>query len=72
MPREFPASRLHGDGPIRSGGGKGACLDDKYFVSREAIANAFAGLPRIDYEKFREDLDAVADQDPTPGFWPGS
>lgn len=41
----------------------------RQFVSREAIAKAFAGAPAIDYEQFRADIDAIADQDPTPRFW---
>jgi len=38
------------------------------FVSRETIAKAFAGAPYIDPEKFREDVDAILNQDPTPRF----
>jgi prevent-host-death family protein len=40
----------------------------RHFVSREALAKAFAGAPRIDYQRFREDIDAYVDQDPTPRF----
>lgn len=35
-------------------------------VSAEALLEAFAQAPRIDPERFRADLDAIADQDPTP------
>lgn len=41
----------------------------RHFVSRETLAKAFAGAPHIDYERFREDVDAQVDQDPTPRFW---
>ena len=41
-------------------------LRDRYFVSSEALLEAFKGAPRIDYKKFRADLDAVIDQDPWP------
>jgi antitoxin (DNA-binding transcriptional repressor) of toxin-antitoxin stability system len=40
----------------------------RHFVSRDTIAKAFAGAPRIDYQQFREDIDAYVDQDPTPRF----
>lgn len=33
----------------------------KRFVSREECIAAFADAPRIDYERFRADLDAVVD-----------
>lgn len=36
------------------------------FVPTEAAIAAFAGAPRIDYRKFREDIDAFVDQDPEP------
>jgi len=41
----------------------------RHFVSRDEIAKAFAGAPYIDPRKFREDVDAILDQDPTPRFW---
>ncbi len=36
------------------------------FVSREAALTAFAGATAIDADRFRADLDAEIDQDPTP------
>jgi prevent-host-death family protein len=36
------------------------------FVDTNALYEALASAPPIDYEQFRADLDAVADQDPTP------
>jgi antitoxin (DNA-binding transcriptional repressor) of toxin-antitoxin stability system len=36
------------------------------FVGREAALASFAAAPPIDGDKFREDLDAELDQDPTP------
>ncbi len=36
------------------------------FVRAEAAIEMFRGAPTIDLEQFRADLDAVADQDPTP------
>jgi hypothetical protein len=44
-------------------------LDDRYFVSRDVIAKAFAGCEPLDYERFIADIDAHVDQDPTPRFW---
>jgi hypothetical protein len=44
-------------------------LDDRYFARREDILAAFADLPPIDYRRFREDVDAILDQDPTPPAW---
>lgn len=35
-------------------------------VSTAALLDAFAGLPPVDRDRFRADLDAVVDQDPTP------
>lgn len=35
-------------------------------VSAEAAVAAFAGAAAIDRARFRADLDAVVDQDPTP------
>lgn len=37
----------------------------RFVDARTAIA-LFAGAPPVDYETFRNDLDAFADQDPTP------
>lgn len=36
------------------------------FISRQAFVDLFAGSPPIDYERFQADIDAYADQDPTP------
>jgi len=41
-------------------------LHRKRFVAAEAAAAIFRTAPPVDYERFREDLDAAADQDPTP------
>jgi len=36
------------------------------FVATEAVVAAFRGAPRIARTRFRKDVDAVIDQDPTP------
>ena len=36
------------------------------FVPRETVIAMFANAPAIDFERFRADVDAVVDQDPTP------
>ena len=36
------------------------------FVGREAILDAFAGVPAIDGKRFRGDVDRLVSQDPTP------
>jgi antitoxin (DNA-binding transcriptional repressor) of toxin-antitoxin stability system len=36
------------------------------FVSAEAAVAMFRSAPKIDVERFRSDLDAIVDQDPTP------
>lgn len=36
------------------------------FVAAEAAVALFSAAPRVDYGRFRADLDAVADQEPTP------
>lgn len=36
------------------------------FVSAEAALAAFAGAPRIDFKRFREDLDRIADPSAFP------
>jgi antitoxin (DNA-binding transcriptional repressor) of toxin-antitoxin stability system len=36
------------------------------FISAEAALAMFEGAPPVDYEMLRRDLDAHADQDPTP------
>lgn len=41
-------------------------LRQRVFVPAEAALAAFAGAPRIELGRFRKDLDAVIDQDPTP------
>jgi prevent-host-death family protein len=38
----------------------------KRFVAAEAAAALFRTAPPVDYERFRKDLDAAANQDPTP------
>lgn len=35
-------------------------------IPRDVFLAAFEGAPHIDYETFRRDIDAYADQDPTP------
>ncbi len=41
-------------------------LQRRRFVGTEAALAAFAGAPRIDLERFRDEVDAVLDQDPSP------
>lgn len=41
-------------------------LRRKRFVAAEAAVAVFRTAPAIDYERFREDLDKVADQDVNP------
>ncbi|HEY1538998.1 MAG TPA: hypothetical protein VGF63_06345 [Solirubrobacteraceae bacterium] len=36
------------------------------FVARAAALESFARAPAIDAERFRDDVDRYADQDPTP------
>jgi len=36
------------------------------FIPAEAAVALFRSAPALDYARFREDLDAAADQDPTP------
>ena len=36
------------------------------FVRREAVLAAFAGASDVDLQSLRDDLDALADPDPTP------
>jgi prevent-host-death family protein len=38
----------------------------RHFVPRATVVAAFAGAPPVDRHRLRADLDAVADQDPTP------
>ncbi len=39
-------------------------LQDRYFVPAEVLLNAFKGAPKVDYQRFRDDLDALADPSP--------
>ena len=41
-------------------------LRTRRFVAAEAAVAAFAGAPAIAAEEFREDIDRVLDNDPTP------
>lgn len=41
-------------------------LRRRRFVDRAAVTDAFAGAARIDSDRFREDVDRLADQDATP------
>ncbi len=41
-------------------------LHRKRFVPAEAAIALFRTAPALDYARFRKDLDALADQDPTP------
>jgi prevent-host-death family protein len=41
-------------------------LRQRQFVPAEAAIAAFAGAPAIDSNRFRADIDAVIDHDPTP------
>jgi antitoxin (DNA-binding transcriptional repressor) of toxin-antitoxin stability system len=38
----------------------------RVFVAAELVAAAFKGAPRIARRRFRQDVDAVMNQDPTP------
>jgi antitoxin (DNA-binding transcriptional repressor) of toxin-antitoxin stability system len=38
----------------------------RMFVPAEQAVAAFAGAPRIDRRRFRADIDALVDQDPSP------
>jgi antitoxin (DNA-binding transcriptional repressor) of toxin-antitoxin stability system len=39
------------------------------FVPTATLRAALEGAPSIDWKRFRADLDAFVDQDPTPRFW---
>jgi hypothetical protein len=58
----------------RAEAGKVGRLDERapngkpYFVRTEKLQTALAGTGSIDHKKFREDIDACVDQDPTPLF----
>lgn len=38
----------------------------RQFVPADVVLAAFRGAPRIDFKRFREDIDAFVDQDPRP------
>ena len=46
--------------------GEFAPVRRRQFVSVAALMAAFAGAPKIDSARFRSDVDALLDQDPTP------
>lgn len=46
--------------------GELAPLRQKRFVRAEVAIAHFTGAPRIDAKRFRKDIDAIIDQDPTP------
>lgn len=41
-------------------------LRQRVFVSAGAAIAAFSGAPGVDFERFRKDIDALIDQDPSP------
>jgi antitoxin (DNA-binding transcriptional repressor) of toxin-antitoxin stability system len=41
-------------------------LRQRVFVPTEAALSAFAGAPRLAHGRFRKDVDALIEQDPTP------
>ena len=41
-------------------------LRQRVFVPADAVLAAFAGAPRVARDRFRKDIDALIDQDPTP------
>jgi antitoxin (DNA-binding transcriptional repressor) of toxin-antitoxin stability system len=41
-------------------------LRQRMFVSTETALAVFAGAPRVAAGRFRKDIDALIDQDPTP------
>ena len=41
-------------------------LRDAQFTNTAVAINAFRGAPAIDFKRFRADIDANIDQDPTP------
>lgn len=41
-------------------------LRRRRYVAADAALAAFAGAPRIDADRFRDDIDAALDQNPTP------
>jgi prevent-host-death family protein len=44
-------------------------LRRRIFVPREEVMAAFSTAPILDAEKFRDDIDAIADQDPLSREW---
>lgn len=44
-------------------------LRRRTFVPRQEVIAAFATAPPLDAERFRADIDAIADQDPTSREW---
>jgi hypothetical protein len=49
--------------------GNSPALGDRYFVSTDALVEALRGVGSIDWKQFREDVDSILDQDPTPRAW---
>ena len=41
-------------------------LRQRMFVPADAAVAAFAGAPPVAHRRFRKDIDALIDQDPTP------
>ena len=41
-------------------------LRDRYFTSAAVAVETARNSPHVDYEQFRNDIDAYVDQDPTP------
>jgi antitoxin (DNA-binding transcriptional repressor) of toxin-antitoxin stability system len=44
-------------------------VGSRHFVSTAALQKALGGAAKVDYERFREDVDSYVDQDPTPRLW---
>ena len=44
-------------------------LRRRVFVPREEVMAAFATAPVLDAQRFRDDVDAIADQDPLSRDW---
>jgi antitoxin (DNA-binding transcriptional repressor) of toxin-antitoxin stability system len=44
-------------------------IRDRHFVSTAKLQAALRGVGPIDPDRFREDVDAILDQDPTPRPW---
>jgi antitoxin (DNA-binding transcriptional repressor) of toxin-antitoxin stability system len=41
-------------------------LRRRRYIRKEALLALLAGAPKVDYQRFRSDVDAFLDQDPTP------